>query len=518
MSKRVRTLLFSGIAVLVLVALLVVLLILPDPNNDKLNGGTTTTAPQEDTSIRLWDKTQKDAEGNAVTVKEVTVKNENGSYTLIGDKEAVLLLKSHKDLPHAKENASALSTQLQSVVVSRLIEENPATAEKFGFDTEKGPAVEVSATYSDGSSFAFELGDANPSGGGVYLRVKGGKAVYLYSAASAAVFYYKEGDYLTKTPITAPTPHDTEDAASDTVIVREVELSGSVRPSTIYFQVSGEPSVEGQIAASSSGYYVKKPYFRNVNMNSELIQASAYSLFTAADVAAVNPTAAQLAEFGLTKPYSQCAFTLAVQHPNETKNEDDKTVTTFTYYNVFKYVVKLGDKTEDGLRYAVVYQEGKLFPIVYLVNEKDIAWASAQYDDIADNFLFYTYIRNVKSMKLTLDGTATTFNLQHLDADADETLAVTANGKTYKAADFRVLYQELMGVQRSSATTDEPKGDAVFELVIETNKTDIPGTSLKLYHSSASKYLVRHSTGETYLVDAKTVEPFFEHYRNFLAQ
>ena len=120
-------------------------------------------------------------------------------------------------------------------------------------------------------------------------------------------------------------------------------------------------------------------------------------------------------------------------------------------------------------------------------------------------------------MKFTLDGVATTFQLEHLDEDADEMLKVTAGGKSYKAADFRVVYQELMSLQRSASTTDEPSGDAVFELIVDTNKDDIQTTSLKIYRYSGSKYLVRHSTGETYLVDAKTVEPFFQTYRNFLA-
>lgn len=519
MSKRIRTLLFSGIAVVVLVGLLVALLLLPAPDTNTGEGtATTTTTGAQDTSIRLWDKTAKDAEGNAITVKDVTVTKGDVSYTLVADKDAVLHLKNHPSLPHDESVATSLANQLQSVVVSRLIEETSANAQKFGFDDEEKEPITVSASYSDGTSFAFELGDANPSGGGVYLREKGKTAVYLYSAASAAPFYKKETDYLSKTPITSPEPKDTDDALNDTVVIREVELSGTVRPSVIYFQVSGEPIVEDEVASSSSGYLIKKPYFRSVDMNSELINASVYSAFTAADVAAVNPTAAQMATFGLTKPYSQCAFTLAVQHANETTNEDEKTVTTYSYYNVFKYTVKLGNKTEDGLRYAAVYKEGKLFPIVYLIEESNLAWASVQYDDLAEDLLFYTYIRNVTSMKFTLDGTATTFELTHLDEEEEEDLVVKANGKTYDTANFRLLYQSLMSLERSYSTTDTPSGDAVFEMVVKTNKADIPGTSLKLYAYSGSKYLVRHSTGETYLIEAKKVEPFFAQYRDYLAQ
>ena len=512
MSKRVRTLLLSGVAVAVLAVLLVVLMLIPAPDTGDASQTTTTANPK----VTVWDKSTGDKDGNSISVTAVTVKNGDAGFTLNADQDGQLLLTDYPTLPHDNGTIVTLTNQLRVIEAIRLIDKAPTEPQKYGFDKEE-PALSVSATYSDGSTFAFEIGDENPDKSGRYLRVIETGAIYLYAAKSAETFYTEGINYLSKSPVASPSLKEEEDAAEDTVVVREAELSGSLRPVPIYYEVSSEAIVEGGVEASSTGYFIKKPYFRGMKMDSPLIDSSAYTSLFATSVAAVYPTSAQLAEWGLDNPYSQCAFTLAARHANVTKNENDKNVTTYSYYNAVEYTIRLGNVTEDGLRYAAVYEEGKLFPIVYRVQADKIAWASVQYDEVADSLLFYTYIRNVKTVSTTAEGVTTTFSLTHTD-DEDNNLIVKKGADTVAAEGFRELYQSMMALQRSSATTDKPSGEAVFALKITTNTAAVPNTDVKLYPYSGSKYLAAHASGETYLIDAKAVEPFLKQYKEYVKQ
>lgn len=510
MSKRTRTLLLSGVAVAVLAVLLVVVLLIPAPDN----GDTTTTTTQAEETVLVWDKSAADAQGKSIKVTSVSIAFGDESYTMTANKDGNLVLDQYADLPHDNGSIVTLTNQLLKIEAIRLIDKAPAQPEKYGFG---GDVITVSATYTDGSSIAFEIADENPDQSGRYLRDKESGAVYLYDAGDAKTFALTGIQYLTKSPMVSPEIHTEEEAVSDTVVLRDAELSGSIRPSSIYFHVSSEPIVEGGVEASSTGYFIQRPYFRGVKMNSTLLDTAVYSNLYVDSVEAVYPTAGQLEEYGLKTPYSQCTVTFAARHETVTKNENDKTVTTYSYYNALEYTVKIGNEAGDGLRYAVVYAEDELFPVVYRVKAKNIEWCEAQYDDVADSLLFYTYIVKVQDVSITADGKTTKFDLKHSVTDkGNNHLVVKAGGITYDADKFRNLYQSMMSLQRLSATTDKPSGEPVFALKITPNTDTVPATDVKIYPYSGSKYLAAHASGETYLIDAKAVEPFLKNYQEFL--
>lgn len=515
MSKRTRTLLLAGIAVVVLAALLVVLLLLPQPEED--TGDDDTAAV--DTSVTLLDKAGE-SEDDAVTLSAVTITYGGATYSLTADEDGTLLTDSYKDLPHDSAAQSELSTELETVVVDKLVVEAPENPADFGFDGENGEMAAVSATYADGSTFAFELGNEAPSGEGVYLRETGKDAIYLYDTYSAEVFKQKETAYLSKSPITAPTAEDTDEAAEDTLIIRDAELTGSVREEKISFQVAKGKLNSAGLTTSVSGFMIQKPYYRGVHSETSLIQAASFSALTASDIAKVYPTAADLASCGMNDPYSACTFNLAIQRPVTETDEEGNETTTYTYYNVFEYTVKLGNLNEGGLRYMVVYSEENLIPIIYLVDEDNVIWANTQYDDVADPLLFYVYIGDIGRMTFTVNGVTTAFELEHIadETDSDKNMVVTAGDKTYDTADFRTLYQDAMAILRSGTAEKEPTGDPVLTLKMEPCTDGVSGEDLAIYPYSAAKYLVRHATGETYLVDSKDVESFLSKYSKYLAQ
>ncbi len=506
MSKRARTLLVSAIALLTLAALLVVLLLLPDTSG---SGDTETTTTVPDTTVVLVDK------GSNVTVSSVTVTLPEETYTVSPDENGDMVVKGYEGLPSYAAGYETLTEALLGFGAYRMITDSPEHPEDFGFSDEAASTAALTVKYSDETDFSFEIGDLAPSGEGYYLRKADSAAVYMIDTSFVSTVAPASTYYLSTAPLTSPTAESTDEE----VVVRDVTLSGSVRPEPLTFQISTEVLEEGQQAQMITGFYLTKPYLRNVKSGTNLLSASSYYGFSADSVAKVRPTAADLKQYGLTDPYSECVANLSVKKTTtEIDPDTGEETTSISFRSTFEYTIKLGNETEDGDRYAVVYTEDEMIPLLYTVTPSSLAWAETQYNDIADTLLFFTYIYQVEEMTITMDGTSTKFDLTH-DSEAEERdnqLTVIANNKQYGTANFRTLYSKMMQIERNGSTDVKPTGEPVLSIDIVTNTSVAHTGWIKLYRYSAGKYAVLHDTGELYLVDAKDVEEFMADYRKFL--
>ncbi len=510
MSKRTRTLVLSAVALLVLGAVLAALLLMPpaDTTGDGKGGTTTTTAPS--TEVELFKADEK------VTVSSVTVTSPEETFTVAPDKNGDMVVKGYEDLPQYPSGYKELTDALLSVSAFRLISDTPEHPEDFGFDKDTACTAKVSATYSDGSTFAFELGDQSPSGDGYYLRKDGSAAIYLVDVSFGLTVSEESTFYLSTAPMTAPQAED----ETEQLVVRDATLFGSVRPEPIVFQIDKSVLEDEEKAQYLTGYYVTKPYFRNIDTNTTLLNASAYYGITAVDIEKVRPTAADLKNYGLDQPYSAATVFISLKKTTENKDiETGKTSTSVSFKNTFEYTIKIGNETEDGMRYAVIYAGDELIPLLYIVDPANVEWMTTQYDELVDKLMFFLYIDQVEEMTMMLDGKTTAFKLKHNkgEEDRDKQLTVISNGKQYSTPDFRTLYQNLMGVLRSGSADTVPSGQPVMTIDLKTNLSLAKTSWIKIYRESAGKYVVSHDTGELYQVDAKDLEIFMNSYRKFLA-
>ncbi len=504
MSKRSRTLLLSAVALAVLGALLAVLLLLPSDDGD--TDSDTTQAP--DRTVSLINK------ADGITLSSVQVTTPDETFTIEPDSNGDLVVRGYETLPQYTSAYTLLQDNLLSVTASRLIADTPKNPEDFGFD-KTPPATALKVAYSDGSTFAFELGDLSPNGEGYYLRKSDSAAIYLIDADFGDTVAAKSTSYLSTAPLTAPTAEEDDDE----LVVRDVTLTGTVRPQTIAFQISDEVQDDDTMAQVLSGFYLTKPYVRTVQSGSSLLSASSYYGFSATDIVKVNPTAADLKAYGMDTPYSACEVSLSIKRTTtETNKDTGEETSTISFYNTFRYTIKLGKETESGERYAVVYDKKDLIPLVYTVSPDSLEWATTQYDDLADTLLFFTYIDQVDRLSVTLNGKTTAFELTHLpnEEDRDDQLKVVADGKAYNTADFRTVYQQMMNLTRTASLDEKPTGDPELTIAIQTNTTTAHSGWIKLYVHSAGKYAVLHDTGEMYLTDAKAVSKFIATYQKYL--
>lgn len=504
MTKRTRALLYAVIALAVIGVLLVGLLLLLPETDDN-----TEDDPAVDTSVVLLDKSD-----DKVSLSSSVITLAGASHTISLNKDELYVVKGYEDLPLDHALLSEVADSLLNITATRLVLEAPENPADFGFGKTDG-TVTVSATYSDNSTFAFEIGDLAPTEEGYYLREIGKTAIYLMDKTFCESVTCEPKHYINRLPVTAPAAEE----STDTVVVRDVTLTGTVRPQTIYFQVAETPENPEENMVIS-GYAIQKPYFHAVDSNSPLISYSTFSFLTASDVVALRPTAANLHTYGLSTPYSVCTVNLSLKRTTETKGEDGETDSKISYHSTFKYTIKLGNTDKDGNYYGVVYAENTLIPVVYLFEKSAVsAWVDAQYEDIADDMLYFQHITKLTSLSITDNGDTKTFSLVHVpdEEDSDKNLTVTAGGKTYSTPDFRTLYTSLLTLFRVGATDEVPTGTPVLTLQFTPMKQHGSATTIRIYEYTAGYCIAVHNSGEKHLLNAKDVQKLQTDYRKFLA-
>lgn len=505
MSKRTRMLLISAIALVALGGVLAVLLL------TGLGKPTTEPEPEEpDTSVVLLSKPEK------VKVTSVSVSLPDEDFEIITNKDGDLIVKGYEDLPQSL-NYDDLAGELLNIKASRLAAKAPEKPADFGFDVPgKKCTAKITATYSDKQTFSFEIGN-EATNGGYYMRTAQSPDIYLIRSSFVGYVSLGSTDYLETMPMTAPVANN----ENDELVVRDVTLTGTLRKEPLAFQISTEILKDGQQAQYLTGFLVTKPYHRNLKNDTDMMSAASYYSFMASSVAKVRPTEEDLAQYGLAEPYSQCVVNLAIKKTEEKLNETTKEKeTVISFYNNFEYTIKLGNLCENGYeRYAVVYTEDEMVPLLYTVDPAGLVWAEKQYDDIADQLLFFTYIYHVDEMTVTTDGVSTKFVLEHFEdeEDRDAKLIVTSGRVQYDTDKFRTLYQGMMELSRKDSIDAVPEGEPLMQIDIKTNTKEAQGGWIRFYKTDTyGNIAVLHDTGELYVVDEKAVRTFREGYAEFL--
>lgn len=525
MSKQVRTLLIVGIVVLVLGGLLTTLLLLPSSGS----GETSSAATSSDPSISLISKST-DSSGSSVAqpvkkavfklgdVEEVKDKDGNVTteakkgeeFTVILNEEGVPVVESYADLPINTSTLRSLTSGLASISAKEKVEGVDAEMADYGFDK---PLASVTVTYHDDSEYSFEIGGRTPLKTGYYYREAGTETVYVVNDSFCDTVMQDSLTYVGTSLYVSPTVE--EDDEDGKAILRDLKLSGSVRPSSFAFRAT---TTEDPKELRYSDYVLTSPYLRNTNANAITELISNMTALSATKAVVARPTDEQLEEYGLKNPYSVADLNLAVksvEKSEESESSDSEEEKPTRYYNVQHHVVKLGNKDADGNYYCMIDD----VPVIYLVSASSVAWAETQYDDVANVMLFMRDITSISTISVKVNGKETLFKLEHFpDAETtDEKLTVTVDGQTYSTPEFRTFYTILMSLRRTGEAKVEPTGDPYLEIQLTTNDEEPQTITAKLYKATSSTYTCQLDTGETYKVNATEVENVEKQMAKYLA-
>lgn len=498
MSKMWRNILIIVLVIAVLCGALFFLLRSPEPDSEDPN----TDDP--DTTVTLVDVPQKDGEtGSRLNNVKIT-SAQYGTFEVVQKKDGTLTVKGYEDLAPYVSLFDSLETALTEIKATQKVTDSGAAAD-FGFDK---PQASFTVTYRDGQTRSFLFGAEEPYGSGDYFKFTDSDAIYLVDTSLLDTVGLDPIGYIDPTLYSSPaTPDAADDSQTVSTVLRDFELTGRFYgKSGLSLRLVGDSDTGEYIYTN---YVITKPFVRGSNSDKIGDTYLSASALTAQKAVVPRYTAADLKKYGLSEPYIQAKLHTAAR----IQTTKDKTTTT-TYQNVEAHTVRLGNKTEDGTAYYGTVDDN---PSIFLIDASSLPWAELTYTDCVSPLLFLRDIKTVGSVTCTMDGKTTEFVLTHHtdEEDSDKNLTVTVGGETSDTANFRSLYQVMMGLSRTGDSDKKPAGTPTLRLVLK----DTAGktvTDVKVYDAGASIALVENGE-ETYKVSAGRLRNLKQQIENYLS-
>ena len=123
------------------------------------------------------------------------IKSESGDRTTLKKKGNDWEIVQPVSAPSDQSTVSGITSNLASLEIQRVIDENPANLKEFGLAS---PRVEV-AYKSGGQERRLQIGDKTPTGSDLYAKLADGKRVFLIPAYLESTFNHGTFDLRDKT-------------------------------------------------------------------------------------------------------------------------------------------------------------------------------------------------------------------------------------------------------------------------------------------------------------------------------
>ena len=471
MNKK-KTLIIVIIAAAVLIAAMVVLLLLPKGGSSDSDAATIDEGAEVSYSTDAKGVHQavvgRDAGGKITSnsygtlmsytpaeLKAMHLENDNGTlditavtpegeatvYTLVGFEEYDM----QSGAPDGIANAAA---KLDFTMVAG--EDNGGS--EFGFDK---PRAVATITYTDDTKAIITVGADAPQERGTYVKFGDGKDIYLVETDIVSPFLYGVNDL-----ISLVINDSAADVATSQAQVIEVTSGGSsftLKPYTG--------------AKFSSSYYLTEPQTRFASEGeSSKIDGGIRGLY-ANTVKLVNPSAAQLADAGLDKPYA----TLYAEYSDGN--------------------VRLSASKPDSDGEVNLMLDGR--NIVYTISAEKVPWVSTSFEKLVSEYVLYPKMTALTGMKV--NGTDYTLNTRESHTTDDEgnesTSTVTTvfeGDKELQIENFSTFYDNAAMI--ALANPDEAVVSGSPELTL-TYTYDDGSTDEVAYYAAGGTYYVATVNG-----------------------
>ncbi len=414
MTKRQRSMVIAGVALLAAILVVVILIVVP-------GGKPVEESSSESSAVELIPLISSTADN----IEKVEVENVNGGYTAVVEKETqdgeisyVLSIEELGDtMAFNSGNLTSLSSRLPSIKATQLMTEDMSRKGEFGFDK---PQATVKYSFRDGGSATVYIGLDTPSGNGYYMLFE--DKIYIATTSMCTLFLQ---DYSYFVDMTLTPEVDLEQYSVD---YAGFKLGGTLRPEEIEISFDDKAATESEYILISSSYrmtcgelekYVRTSvvdnYFKTV-LN-----------LKATEVIAVEPDAATLKKYGLDEPYSTVEFSLFA--------DAEKTDTA-------SYTLKISEP-KDGSCY-VMHDD---VDIIYKMDFAEKTMLDISFNDMVDNMSLLPYITKVEQVVYRTQDAEYVFELEHFKNDEDkDDINVTCNGKTLNTEYFRTFYGTTIGI------------------------------------------------------------------------
>ena len=439
MNKKIRNLIIGGIVLVLLIGVLLLLKFLPSGNGE---GEESSETSYTSTSVQLFSREKDD-------ITSLEVQNAAGGFTILREAEGVYTIEALDGFDQLTSSYSSLMGTFAAVSATRMVEEAPSDLSKYGLSD---PATEVIITYKDGTKNVLYVGDKLPTGEGRYVTLNDEAPVYSLGSTASASLENSILNYVNTTVIeawVAPTDESNSSAVAKTAPdIKQINITGGSlteklgdTPLTI---VMGETNTDLEgYGLSGSTWRITSPVSADLHSeNTTTIRDAVTNGVTASSVAAVNPTAEQLTEFGFDTPYAKVEFT---------RDNDD-------------FALTVGANADGSSHYVML--DGR--DVVYVVSDESIPWITVDINKVFSSLTILPYIDKVSEVEVTLNGETYLFESEGEDDD----LAATVNGKALTLDNYRKMYQYLLSAPAEEINFDKETGPEIARITYRYRDSD----------------------------------------------
>lgn len=420
------------------------------------NKKTDETDLSENETIRILDYTTD-------KVEKLTLENDEGTFVLV-KKDTNWELSSPAGFKADSGKLSSIAINASSVIADKVVEEDAKDLSLYGLDK----PVSVTLKLTDGTEKTLLIGDATPTKGGYYTKLKDSGKVYVVGSYTAEAILVSRLEMKDKTLYTL--------TSEDIISVAMSRKGSSV------FSAQKNADVDWQMLSPIKG-----------NANLTALSPMIDALTQTAVSEYIEENASDLSKYGLANPAYEFEFATSSA----------------------KYRLQLGSEKEKG---SLIYAKLDGSNDVFTISESAYTFLDKPLKEIIEVFAYIVNIDQVNKIELTMDGKTDTFGIEtykdaegNTDTDKDK---FTMNGKDASMKDkddkqpFRNFYQALIGIGLDEI---EP-GDVAMgtpELTIKYYLKSAPGTmKVDFVSKDADYYYVFRNDQYTGILVKKNKQDF----------
>lgn len=453
MQKKTRTLLIIGLFILSMVIVLLLLIL---------------TQPKEESEESTDDNPMQILSYHRDDVLTLTVSNETGKFTVRNGAQGFVI----DDLSEFRQNSTVMGAMARcasELTVQALAEENAQNLEKYGL-SEDSYVSRADVTLKDGTSYSLFFGINAPDGNTRYVRLADSSDVYTVLLNSSGYFMYDRTDFLSLV-VTEELSNNNTAPTIDWMTITRKDLDYDIR-----FEDDTKNYSSDEVSMASSQVMIEPVYAYLDITNSNAIIYGMWGL-TAADIACVHPTDADLEEYGLSDPFCTVNIDAELQNYH------------LDIGNVASYELDPGgNETTNPAQYYCYYHG---IDIIYVFDVSEIPWVNFMPIDILSTMMTSNYIYKLDTIDIEYYGDdAISY---HFDIDGSEEDAVVTgslDGEEFDGEEFKILYQFILKCPIDDLCFDEPDDDSLIAKM-DIRRKDGFGDVVEFYDMGSNRVAVK---------------------------
>lgn len=480
LSKRLKTIIAAALALVLLIGAVLAIEFWPEKEpeaNVSSNIASVESDEQEDELGYINVFSYKESQ-----VRDVTVKNEHGGFTLKYVKEDTFEVKGAEKFTVNETAVGSLLDSAKELPATKFIGENLENLELYEINDK---SITVELNYDTGEKLNLVLGGLN-SAGSRYVYYKQNKKLYLVESGWDDPFEKKLSGYLDLSISDGIAedeegnevdPHVTKISYTGTEIKHPIVIEEN--PEYVAEQKAIEEGEDVTGTVNKTQFIFTSPMRVDISDDAFVGLQNHYFGLGAHDIYALNPTAADKKKCGLTNPL----VTIEV---------------TATKRNL---KIHLGNMLEiDGsyYYYAITNERTPIF----IVDANDFTFFDEDLVDYMSSIVVNVMIDEIKTLTFETNGKKYVFE----ESGEGDELVVRWDGKKMSTKEYRDLYTLVMlAYCEESVEPGEYKGDADVKITYtyrEREKVDV----LEYVKVATRKYLIRLNGSDLALVRSKYVD------------